>query len=547
MRSLACAALVSGVLCAQSTGPQILTFFSDVDDSDQPYALYLPRNFDAARKWPLVVSLHGAGSNHRLNLRRVFGKGNRPGETDAEATRVFPPLPDVNYIIASPLARGTMGYQGIAEKDVYDMLADVKRRFPIDEDRIYLTGLSMGGGGTLWLGLTRPDIWAAIAPVCAAPPQDIEVFGDNALNLPVHLFHGEADPVVPVAVSRQWHKRLSSAGGPVEYIEYPGVRHNSWDTAYKDARIFPWFEKHRRNPYPERVHFQTDRYKYSSAYWVKLDQFTPGTPASIDARYTARNQIDVRTQAVEGFSLELAGHPMMSFGQPAQITVDGRALKIAKASKAVSFRSTPKGWLVSSAPGSTGAKAPGSEGPLSEAAAARHIYVYGTEGTPTPEDLQRRRDVVNRAAEWSTPRSRLHLTLKVVADRELPDGDAAGANLVLFGTKETNSLIAKLSPRLPLELNAGAADYGLVFVSHLDGRYVLVNSGLPWWTGSDRVRRPVYPFMPATYGVLLTFGDFVLFKGSLANIVAEGRFDANWKLRPDDAAKLKAAGAVEIR
>jgi predicted peptidase len=57
-----------------------------------------------------------------------------------------------------------MGYQGIAEKDVLDVLADVKKRFNIDEDRTYLTGYSMGGGGTLWIGLTRPDVWAALAP-----------------------------------------------------------------------------------------------------------------------------------------------------------------------------------------------------------------------------------------------------------------------------------------------------------------------------------------------------------------------------------------------
>ena len=110
-------------------GPQVLTFFSDVDDTEQPYGLYIPRNYDPQKKYPLVVMLHGAGSNHRLSLRRVFGKSNAPGENDVEATRYFPEWADVDYIVASPYARGTNGYQGVSERDVWAVLADVKKAF----------------------------------------------------------------------------------------------------------------------------------------------------------------------------------------------------------------------------------------------------------------------------------------------------------------------------------------------------------------------------------------------------------------------------------
>src|SRR5262245_31549865 len=114
--------LTAGVALDQTLppGPQVLTFFSDVDDTEQPYGLYLPKNFSSAKKYPLVIMLHGAGSNHRLALRRVFGKSNLPDENDVEATRYFPEWKDVNYIVATPYARGTMGYQSVAEKDVYD-------------------------------------------------------------------------------------------------------------------------------------------------------------------------------------------------------------------------------------------------------------------------------------------------------------------------------------------------------------------------------------------------------------------------------------------
>lgn len=547
-RSCLLLVLCWGVLCAQllTPGPQVTTFLSEVDDTDQPYGLYLPKQFDAAKKYPLVISLHGAGSNHRLNLRRVFGQGNRPGETDPQATRYFPPLKDVNFIVASPLARGTMGYQGLAERDIYEVLADVKKRFAIDENRVYLTGLSMGGGGTLWLGLTRPDVWAAIAPVCAAVPGGGEDLAPNALNLPVHLFHGDQDQAVPVGVSRKWHKLLEGLGGPVEYVEYPGVKHNSWDNAYSDSAIFDWFAKFRRNRFPDRVRFVSRAYRYNSAYWVELDGLTPGTLASIDARFTGANRLEITTSQLDGFTLNLEGHPKFAQALPVEISVDGAVHKV-KAQGAVSFSKSGAGWQASRYRAAPGAKRPGLEGPIGEAISARHIYVYGTEGVPSADELRRRREQAEQAANWSAPRSRLLLNLRVASDKEVTDADVAEANLVLLGSKETNRLIARFAPQLPLELKPDAAGHGLVFVAPVGERYVVVSSGLPWWTGADQAKRPGFRFIGATFRLLMGFPDYILFKGSLEDVVAEGRFDRNWKLAGADAEKLCAAGAVEIR
>jgi len=524
-------------------GPQVATFYSLIDDSDQPYGLYVPKNYTPARAWPLVVSLHGAWSNHRLNLRRVFGQGNRPGETDFEATRYFPPFRDVDFIVASPYARGTMGYQGIPERDVWDMIADLKRRFRIDEDRMYLTGLSMGGGGTLWIGLTRPDKWAAIAPVCPAAPPGTEMFAPNALNIAVHLFHGDADPAVPVEVSRKWHQRFLELGVRSEYTEYPNVKHNSWDYAYKNGAIFDWFAKQKRNRFPERVRFVTDRYEYNTAYWFRMDALKPGTPASADARFTGKNRLEIQTSELDGFTLLLEGHPEYNAREPLTVKVDGIEIKLATG---LSFSRREGAWRAVPYAYETREKRQGAEGPISAAVAGRHIYVYGTADNPSPEELARRREVAQQASDWSTPRTRLHLNLRALADREVRDADLNGANIVLFGVKETNRLIAKYAAEFPLELNAGAADYGLVFVYPVDGRYVVVNSGLPWWSGAENAKRGLR-FLGSKAQTLLSFGDFILFKGSLENVIAEGRFDRFWRIPVDAAAKMKATGAVVIR
>ena len=541
-------AVATATLAAQlyQPGPQVLTFLSDADDSDQPYALYLPRNFDPARKWPLVISLHGAGSNHRLNLRRVLGRGNLPGETDAEATRRWPLLPDVDFIVASPLARGTMGYQGLAEKDVYDVLADVQRRFPVDEDRVYLTGLSMGGGGALRLALTRPDVWAAVAAVCPVVPPELEHLAGNALNLPVRLFHGELDPVAPVAVSRKWHRLLLDLDVPADYIEYPGVRHNAWDRAYQNAAVLEWFKQFRRQRFPQRVRFVTDAYRYRSAYWVELDGLTPGETASVDARFTENNRLEIRTSGVDGFTLKLEGHPAFVSSRALELSIDGQRVAVPRETTPA-FRKVNGRWQPGRYQPSHGEKRPGLEGPIGEAIAGRHLYVYGTAAAGSAEEIESRRRMAAQAADWSSPRGRLLVFLRVLADTEVTEADLRSSHLILFGNRETNRLIARLADRLPLELNPGAPDYGLVFVAPAGDRLVVVNSGLPFWTGAERTRRGAFGFAPLIPRLLDSFGDFILFKGSLDQVVAEGRFDRNWKVPPEAAARMLATGAVRIR
>jgi len=540
--------LLSAFALAQlyAPGPQVLTFLSDVDDTDQPYALYVPKHYDAQKKYPLVISLHGEYSNHRLNLRRVFGKGNRPGETDAEATRYWPVFKDVEFVVASPLARGTMGYKGVAEKDVYDVLADVKRRFSIDEDRVYLTGLSMGGGGAVWLGLMRPDVWAAVAAVCPAAPAGMEDLAANAGDVPFKIFQGEIDPVVKPADVRRWHKVLVDAGVKAEYVEYPGIRHNAWDVAYKDAAIFDWFTQFKRVRQPEHVHFSSRSYRYGGAYWIRFDALTPGTLATIDARFSGKKRIAITTAQLDGFTLQVKDHPMAAGPGLLRLTVDGTEVQ-SRLADAISLSKTPKGWVSKMATPAPTAKRAGSEGPISDALAARHVYVYGTGGTTNPEELQRRKAIAQEAAEWSTSRLKLMLTFRVLADTEAKAADLQNANLFLLGTKETNSLIAKYADKLPLSLNAGAADYGLMYVYPVDGRYVVIHSGLPWWTRFDQTSRYELSFLNTPHHVLSTFGDFIVFRGGLDNVIVEGRFDKNWKLPAETTVKLAATHAVEVR
>lgn len=531
---LAAAALVVCASAFAQSGPRVLTYTSSVDGSQQPYALYMPRTFDPPKEYGLLVSLHSEDSNHRLNLAQVLGIVGRGSIAPDGAA--FPTLRDRELLVASPLARGTMGYQGIAEQDVYDMLADVQRRYPVDPDRVYLTGISMGGGGALWLAETRPDLWAGIAAMCPDSMPGSEDLAPNLLNVPVRLYHGELDTVIPVSSTRLWQRRLLDAAVPAAYTEYPSTRHNVWDTAYARDGVFEWLAGLRRNRWPDRVHFVTRSYQYNTAYWVRIDGLTPGTMAQIDARRAPNGDVRVTTANLDGFTLSAPA------GQPAQVVIDGAVIRV-KSGEPLSFNRTA-GWrqgLLSPA-----AKRAGLEGPIVRAVSARHIYVYGTLGAPSEEELAERRKVAETAADWSTTRSHLQLNFPVMADRDVTAADIDTSDLVLFGSAENNSLIARFAPRLPIELRPDAADYGLLFIAPVGKHYALVNSGLPWWTGADESPNSAYPWQPAKFRELGAFGDYVLFRGNIGQVVAEGRFDANWKVPASVAGRLTATGTVRI-
>jgi hypothetical protein len=367
-------------------------------------------------------------------------------------------------------------------------------------------------------------VWAAAALICPATIPGSEELAGNALNFPVRLFHGELDPVVPAADSRAWQRRFLEAGVTADYIEFPGVRHNAWDAAYRDAAIFEWFAKFKRDRDPNHVRFATRLARYNSAYWVRIDGFAPGALATVDAVRSA-GEIRVQTKDVDAFMLSTAART---------VSIDGGAVRL-RAGAGLSFSKAGGRWTQSAAPGAALPR-----GPIVEAVNERHIYVYGA------GDEQSHRNA-SAAAAWSTARVHINVAMPVKSDAQVTDDDVASASLVLFGNQQTNRLIARFAPQLPMTLNPGAADYGLLFLAPFGKHYALVSSGLPWWTGSDEVRRGGFSFAPEQYRLLSTFGDYILFKGSISNVLAEGRYDRSGKVPAEARAKLEAAGTVTVK
>lgn len=209
------------------------------------YRLFMPSGIPEGQKLPLVLFLHGAGergSNNVSQLVHGIDALIRHGQESGDpAILLAPQCPANAKWVEVPwnAASHTMPEQpsqplGLALALVREKMAAL----PVDADRVYVTGISMGGYGT-WDTIQRePALFAAALPICGG--------GDTARapaikNVPVWTFHGDKDTAVPVGRSRDMVEALKACGGNIQYREYPGAGHNVWTQTYNDTAVLKWF------------------------------------------------------------------------------------------------------------------------------------------------------------------------------------------------------------------------------------------------------------------------------------------------------------------
>jgi predicted peptidase len=205
------------------------------------YLLYLPKEYNAqsGQRWPLMFFLHGAGERG-TNLSLVTKHG--PPKLVARGTN-FP------FILVSPQCPTDQRWDNDA---VMALLDDVIARHKVDTNRVYLTGLSMGGFGSWSLAARHPERFAAVAPICGGGERiDVMLAGrrkkDALSTLGVWAFHGAKDPTVPLEESQKMVAAFKKAGcQEVELTVYPEAGHDSWTEAYNNPKLFEWFLAHTR-------------------------------------------------------------------------------------------------------------------------------------------------------------------------------------------------------------------------------------------------------------------------------------------------------------
>jgi predicted peptidase len=257
--SIALALVVAGAidLPAQRTESGYLNRSVTLSGRAYPYQVYVPSGYaSSTERWPVILFLHGAGERGSDGLFQTaigLGSAIRRNASQYPAIVVFPQTPKDSVWI------GTPADAAIAALD--QTLAE----FRTDADRVYLTGLSLGGNGTWNLAHKYPERFAAIAPVCAFVTPFARLPGSRRIvasdtgdamfaalarrlaRLPIWIIHGEIDPVVPVAESRRAFDALKAAGGNVRYTEIIGGDHNVWDLTYGSPQFQEWLFAQRRS------------------------------------------------------------------------------------------------------------------------------------------------------------------------------------------------------------------------------------------------------------------------------------------------------------
>ncbi len=193
------------------------------------YLLFLPEQYDKQEKWPLIVFLHGAGeSGDDLNKVKIHGP-----------PKIVEQKKDFPFVVVSPQCP-RRGWDPNAVNALVDSVIASEK---IDADRVYLTGLSMGGYGTWALAALQPAKFAAIAPICGGGnPAEAAKLKD----LPIWVFHGAKDTAVPLSQSEAMVKAIEAAGGKPKFTVYPEAGHDSWTETYNNPELYAWLMEHKR-------------------------------------------------------------------------------------------------------------------------------------------------------------------------------------------------------------------------------------------------------------------------------------------------------------
>jgi pimeloyl-ACP methyl ester carboxylesterase len=451
-----------------------ITFISQIDNSCQYYAVLPPKDYDPQKKYALIFTLHGAGVE-------------ASGQVDAYKQK------DWAFVVA-PTNRRRFGFdwQDWGRLDALEVLDQVKKSFPIDTNRVYLTGHSMGGHGVWHIGLAHPDLFAAAAPEAGwssfqlylpwflqksylfAEPQQIGIrdmslredvtpnFIENALNLPIFIYQGGSDNDVPPVHARLFTQLLDELGYEYKYKELPGKGH--WfevDTVnhivcVDDPEVMEFLKAKTRNPYPKHIVFKTtDLGQNNKNYWVEIDQQEkPFFESQIDAEIKD-NRIEINTKNINQFTISLSDQ-LFPYGK-ISLSINGKEIPyLFTSSRKLTFSKIGNKFKIGELEHRGLKKSSQFYGPIKQAYFSPFVIVYGTKGDSATTELIFHQARLEATRWWE----RANGFAEILPDTEVTKEIMDDYNLILFGGADENFITSKINYKLPIKVKNGEVLFG---------------------------------------------------------------------------------------
>ena len=481
-----------------------LAYRSRVDASTQPYHVVTPVDYDPTRHARLDVVLHGRGAT----LTEVSFL--------AQAENAKPPI--VTYpdrLELHVFGRTNNAYRWAGETDVFEALESVRARFKIDAARISLRGFSMGGAGAWHIGLHHPSRWAAIeagagftetrnyAKIADPPPYmeklwriyDAIDVARNAFNVPTVGYGGEIDPQLRASINireQLGREAMPLASLPAIFLVGPNTAHKFHPDSKKQSDAF--IDKYvvpGRNTSPDRIRFVTYSTRYAECDWITIEGLEHHYErAEVDAdagRVTTKNVSRLAVRRTQ--PIEIDGQKFPSGG-----TFEKAGGKWKQAGAARGLR-----------------KHPGLQGPIDDAFMDSFLVVRPTTPHPAMDRF------LAEFAKWmrGDPRA--------VEAAALSDTQIRDHNLILFGDAQSNAVIRRVLPKLPMKWPAGGKSLAMIYPNPLNpSRYVVINSGHTF--GEQEFRGTNALLFPRLADWAILNAD-----GSMAET---GFFDESWQVSP---------------
>lgn len=520
-----------------------LAYVDDIDGTPQFCRCYIPGNYDPSKKSALVVYLHGYNQENPDYVR--WWSADKRHDTYVDR---------YNYILIEPHGRGNTQYMGIGDRDVLKCIQMAKEKLNIDNDRVYLTGESMGSEGTWRVASVHPELFAAISPVYGGwdyrndiKKEDVEKLSErekflkdrtcstnqfeSLLNMPILALHGDNDKTINVSNSRYLVRMLERWGYNVRYIEVPGKGHENLG---KGDVIYPWLFQQTRNENPKKVRLRAADLQTASAYWVKVSLRDNGWQMmNVEAEILENNIIRVNSDNV----LELVLSPqanLIQYNKSVNVIWNGQIFsfdnltdnKITLRSKNLKLSATHK--------------TPQIAGPINDFTNTPFVLVVGTIST---DSLMQKVIKLKTDAFVSWWKYTQKFEPRILKDTEVKDEDLKKYSLFLMGGPMENKIARQIAKSLPFDIKPTTISIqGKVF----QAPKAVLEAVYPNPFNPERYVRLVAPtsyeglfFYNPNNTPLLDF-DYTITDGRITNPVtngqekgmgiASGLFDNNWKI-----------------